>query len=145
MLVKLWERVCLWVKGRCSFQWVCVHRCMFGALRHLGVDDDTAHSLIRIRIGWFMIDTEIDRAVGLIMKRVEKLSEISPLYEMGNEEEMGQLTLLAYFKLTCLRNGSIMKYSKKELRNLKNKVYLMGRQDIEVIRVFYSLLVVGSC
>ncbi|KAI3451880.1 hypothetical protein Pfo_008545 [Paulownia fortunei] len=51
-------------------------------LRALGVDEDMAHTSIRYGIGRFTTEEEIDRAVELTVKQVEKLREMSPLYEM---------------------------------------------------------------
>ncbi|CBI15471.3 unnamed protein product, partial [Vitis vinifera] len=54
-------------------------------LRALGVDEDMAHTSIRFGIGRFTTDAEIDRAVELTVQQVEKLREMSPLYEMVKE------------------------------------------------------------
>ncbi|XP_073296357.1 cysteine desulfurase, mitochondrial-like [Primulina huaijiensis] len=51
-------------------------------LRALGVDEDMAHTSIRYGIGRFTTEAEIDKAVELTVKQVEKLREMSPLYEM---------------------------------------------------------------
>ncbi|EYU44534.1 hypothetical protein MIMGU_mgv1a0073322mg, partial [Erythranthe guttata] len=51
-------------------------------LRALGVEEDMAHTSIRYGIGRFTTEDEIDRAVDLTVKQVEKLREMSPLYEM---------------------------------------------------------------
>lgn len=54
-------------------------------LRALGVDEDMAHTSIRFGIGRFTTEEEVDRAVELTVKQVEKLREMSPLYEMMKE------------------------------------------------------------
>ncbi|KAH1065001.1 hypothetical protein J1N35_029988 [Gossypium stocksii] len=54
-------------------------------LRALGVDEDMAHTSIRFGIGRFTTEEEIDRAVELTVEQVEKLREMSPLYEMVKE------------------------------------------------------------
>lgn len=54
-------------------------------LRALGVDEDMAHTSIRFGIGRFTTEAEIDRAIDLTVHRVEKLREMSPLYEMVKE------------------------------------------------------------
>ncbi|KAF2295674.1 hypothetical protein GH714_033551 [Hevea brasiliensis] len=54
-------------------------------LRALGVDEDMAHTSIRFGIGRFTTEAEIDRAVELTVQQVEKLREMSPLYEMVKE------------------------------------------------------------
>lgn len=51
-------------------------------LRALGVEEDMAHTSIRYGIGRFTTEEEIDRAVELTIRQVEKLRELSPLYEM---------------------------------------------------------------
>ncbi|KAF7809969.1 cysteine desulfurase, mitochondrial [Senna tora] len=54
-------------------------------LRALGVDEDMAHTSIRFGIGRFTTEAEIDRAIDLTVRQVEKLREMSPLYEMVKE------------------------------------------------------------
>nr|GMC68002.1 cysteine desulfurase, mitochondrial [Ipomoea batatas] len=54
-------------------------------LRALGVEEDMAHTSIRYGIGRFTTEEEIDRAVELTVNQVEKLREMSPLYEMVME------------------------------------------------------------
>ncbi|CAL5187758.1 unnamed protein product [Lathyrus oleraceus] len=54
-------------------------------LRALGVEEDMAHTSIRFGIGRFTTEDEIDRAVQLTVTQVEKLREMSPLYEMVKE------------------------------------------------------------
>ncbi|KAJ0040976.1 hypothetical protein Pint_27819 [Pistacia integerrima] len=54
-------------------------------LRALGVDEDMAHTSIRFGLGRFTTEAEVDRAVDLTVKQVEKLREMSPLYEMVKE------------------------------------------------------------
>ncbi|CAN1828021.1 Cysteine desulfurase, mitochondrial [Linum perenne] len=54
-------------------------------LRALGVDEDMAHTSIRFGIGRFTTEEEIDKAVELTVGQVEKLREMSPLYEMVKE------------------------------------------------------------
>ncbi|XP_020598426.1 cysteine desulfurase, mitochondrial-like [Phalaenopsis equestris] len=54
-------------------------------LRALGVDEDMAHTSIRFGIGRFTTEAEIDHSVELVVRQVEKLREMSPLYEMVKE------------------------------------------------------------
>lgn len=54
-------------------------------LRALGVDEDMAHTSIRFGIGRFTTEAEIDRAIELTVRQVQKLREMSPLYEMVKE------------------------------------------------------------
>ncbi|MBL0421833.1 IscS subfamily cysteine desulfurase [Ramlibacter sp. AW1] len=51
-------------------------------LRALGRSDELAHSSLRITIGRFTTEEEIDYAVETIRKNVHKLRELSPLWEM---------------------------------------------------------------
>jgi cysteine desulfurase len=54
-------------------------------LRALGRNDELAHSSIRFTIGRFTTEQEIDFTVDLIKKRVGKLRDMSPLWEMAKE------------------------------------------------------------
>ena len=54
-------------------------------LRALGRSDELAHSSIRFTLGRFNTEEEIDYAVALLKRKVEKLRELSPLWEMHNE------------------------------------------------------------
>jgi len=54
-------------------------------LRALGRNDELAHSSIRFTLGRFTTEEEIDFAVGLLKRRVEKLRDMSPLWEMVKE------------------------------------------------------------
>lgn len=54
-------------------------------LRALGVEEDMAHTSIRFGIGRFTTEAEIDRAIEIVTKNVNKLREISPLWEMAQE------------------------------------------------------------
>jgi cysteine desulfurase len=51
-------------------------------LRALGRSDELAHSSIRFTIGRFTTEEEIDYAVELLRRKVGKLRELSPLWEM---------------------------------------------------------------
>ncbi len=51
-------------------------------LRALGRSDELAHSSIRFTIGRFTTEAEIDYAVELLRRKVDKLRELSPLWEM---------------------------------------------------------------
>jgi len=54
-------------------------------LRALGRSDELAHSSIRFTLGRFSTEEEIDYTVDLIKKKVAKLRELSPLWEMHKE------------------------------------------------------------
>ncbi|WP_019559625.1 MULTISPECIES: IscS subfamily cysteine desulfurase [Caldimonas] len=54
-------------------------------LRALGRSDELAHSSLRITIGRFTTEEEIDYAVATLKDRVAKLRELSPLWEMYQE------------------------------------------------------------
>ena len=51
-------------------------------LRALGRNDELAHSSIRITLGRFTTEEEVNYAAALIRRKVEKLRELSPLWEM---------------------------------------------------------------
>jgi len=54
-------------------------------LRALGRSDELAHSSIRLTLGRFTTQEEIDYAADLIKRKVAKLRELSPLWEMFKE------------------------------------------------------------
>ena len=54
-------------------------------LRALGVEEDMAHTSIRFGIGRFTTDAEVDYAVEVCVRHVERLREMSPLWEMVQE------------------------------------------------------------
>lgn len=54
-------------------------------LRALGVGDELAHSSIRFSVGRFSTEDEVDHAAELTISTVQKLREMSPLYEMAME------------------------------------------------------------
>jgi cysteine desulfurase len=54
-------------------------------LKSIGVGDELAHTSIRFGIGRFTTEKEIDYAVELILSKIEKLRELSPLWEMVQE------------------------------------------------------------
>ena len=54
-------------------------------LRALGRSDELAHSSIRFTLGRFTTEEEIGFAIDLIKRKVEKLRELSPLWEMHKE------------------------------------------------------------
>ncbi len=54
-------------------------------LRAMGLDDELAHSSLRITIGRFTTEEEVDYVAELITNKVERLREMSPLWEMVQE------------------------------------------------------------
>uniref|UniRef100_UPI0018E3F43D IscS subfamily cysteine desulfurase n=1 Tax=Thauera phenolivorans TaxID=1792543 RepID=UPI0018E3F43D len=54
-------------------------------LRALGRNDELAHSSIRFSIGRFTTEEEIDYTIDLLHKKIGKLRELSPLWEMVQE------------------------------------------------------------
>jgi cysteine desulfurase len=54
-------------------------------LRALGRSDELAHSSIRFTLGRFTTEEEIDYTVDLIRRKIAKLRELSPLWEMYKE------------------------------------------------------------
>ena len=54
-------------------------------LRALGRSDELAHSSIRFTLGRFSTEEEIEHAIPLIRQQIEKLRELSPLWDMFKE------------------------------------------------------------
>jgi cysteine desulfurase len=54
-------------------------------LRALGVGDELAHSSIRFGLGRFNTEEEVDYVADLVVEKVERLREISPLWEMHKD------------------------------------------------------------
>ena len=54
-------------------------------LRALGLNDELAHSSLRLTLGRFSTEEEVDYAAALICKAVGKLREMSPLWDMYKE------------------------------------------------------------
>ncbi len=54
-------------------------------LRAMGLDEDMAHSSIRFGLGRFNTQAEVDFVAKLVIDKVNRLREMSPLYEMHKE------------------------------------------------------------
>ncbi len=54
-------------------------------LRALGVEDELAHTSLRIGLGRFTTEEEVDYAVDKIATEVSRLREMSPLWEMAQD------------------------------------------------------------
>jgi cysteine desulfurase len=54
-------------------------------LRALGIGEELAHTSIRFGIGRFNTEEEVDYVVDLVANSVERLRELSPLWEMYQE------------------------------------------------------------
>jgi cysteine desulfurase len=54
-------------------------------IRALGVNEELAHSSIRFGIGRFNTEDEVEYVTDRVSKEVNRLREMSPLYEMAKE------------------------------------------------------------
>ena len=54
-------------------------------LRALGVEEEMAHTSLRIGLGRFTTEHEVDTAIDELVRHVNKLREMSPLWEMAQE------------------------------------------------------------
>jgi cysteine desulfurase len=54
-------------------------------LRAVGVGEELAHTSIRFGLGRFNTEEEVDYVIELVARKVGKLRELSPLYEMAQE------------------------------------------------------------
>jgi cysteine desulfurase len=51
-------------------------------LRALGLNDELAHSSLRFSVGRFTRESDVDQAIDSVKKAVEKLRNLSPLWDM---------------------------------------------------------------
>lgn len=54
-------------------------------LRSMGLDEDLAHSSIRFGLGRFTTEEEVDYVAKLVIDKVKKLRDMSPLWEMHQQ------------------------------------------------------------
>lgn len=54
-------------------------------LRALGRNDELAHSSIRFTVGRFTTEAEVDYVIDLLKRKIAKLRDLSPLWEMHQE------------------------------------------------------------
>jgi cysteine desulfurase len=54
-------------------------------LRAVGVEEELAHTSIRFGLGRFNTEEEVDYVADLVVDKVKKLRELSPLYEMAQQ------------------------------------------------------------
>ena len=54
-------------------------------LRALGVTEDLAHTSLRLGLGRFTTEEDVNKATDEIVTQVKKLRELSPLWEMAQE------------------------------------------------------------
>ncbi len=54
-------------------------------LKAMGLDEDLAHSSLRFGLGRFNTEEEVDYVADLLIEKVKKLRDISPLYEMHQQ------------------------------------------------------------
>lgn len=55
-------------------------------LRAIGVDEELAHTSLRFGIGRFTTEDEVDTAIESVVRQVERLRDMSPLWDMKLEE-----------------------------------------------------------
>ena len=66
-------------------------------LRALGLNDELAHSSLRFTIGRFTTEADIDYAIDKIRDAVNKLRELSPLWDMYKDGvDMNQVKWAAH-------------------------------------------------
>jgi cysteine desulfurase len=58
-------------------------------LRAIGVGEELAHTSLRFGIGRFTTEEEVDAALESVINQVERLREMSPLWDMKMEEKLG--------------------------------------------------------
>jgi len=51
-------------------------------LRALGLSDELAHSSIRFTMGRYTTEKSVDEAIVLVREKVQKLRDLSPLWDM---------------------------------------------------------------
>lgn len=54
-------------------------------LKALGVGDELAHSSLRFGLGRFTTEEEVDYVINRVIREVDRLREMSPLYELAKE------------------------------------------------------------
>jgi cysteine desulfurase len=54
-------------------------------LKAMGLDEELAHSSLRFGLGRFNTEAEVDYVADLVIQKVKKLRDISPLYEMHQQ------------------------------------------------------------
>merc|ERR1711972_886560 len=58
-------------------------------LRAIGVDEELAHTSLRFGLGRFTTDAEVDKTVDDVVREVERLRNMSPLWELHMEGAEG--------------------------------------------------------
>lgn len=65
-------------------------------LRAIGVDEELAHTSLRFGIGRFTTRDEIEAAVESVVSQVERLRDMSPLWDLKMEEKEGKTTTIKW-------------------------------------------------
>ena len=110
-------------------------------LRAMGIADEMAHSSIRFGLGRFTTEEEVDFVVGLVIAKVKKLRDMSPLYEMAKDgvdlsHRVGQPTSRV--------TGADMTYSDKLIDHYENPRNV-GSLDKEAADVGTGLVGAPAC
>jgi cysteine desulfurase len=65
-------------------------------LRAIGVDEELAHTSLRFGIGRFTTSDEIDSAIESVVKQVERLRDMSPLWDLKMDEKEGKTSTIKW-------------------------------------------------
>jgi cysteine desulfurase len=60
-------------------------------LRAIGVNEELAHTSLRFGFGRFSTQQDVDRLVVKLVKEVNRLRDLSPLWDMANEGAPGKI------------------------------------------------------
>merc|ERR1712093_856195 len=78
-------------------------------LRAIGVDEELAHTSLRFGIGRFTTEEEVDTVIREVTTQVERLRDLSPLWELHLEaaETGGKTLQILPFGVYCIQTGYV--------------------------------------